>query len=445
MNLKNGRFDKALGVSLLLAMLAVAGCGSDSGGGGPIVGPAPSKTSPGSGLFAVDCGKDRAYIPLSSLDNNGNGQVAVINIGVNPDTTDPRVTTVSLTHPDIPVGTALDSDHGLIIVTSGQTSGKDGFVDVIDQKTNTLVAGSPFAFPAGSQPGFFGQLLYNPTTHLALLATCNSSSCSSGNPLTGFVTFDPVTHAFGTIIPANYAESFALNSATDVIIDASDSSGAGAMDSVDVAGERACTLTDSNIGSDQDGASTDSETNITVISNEDGTASVLNLNGSTFNPGAGTPCTLDEAGTLPNSVLVSGLPGETAGSAVNGKTHQAFLIEDSNSGVSLIQLPTASVNQLTSGDLGTPAISSIPNDPLGNAWGTKGDPYAVAVGECKNTGYAVDSSFQFLVQVDLKTLQDNPSNISTGLPAGSCAGTTTTTFKCTNGNGVTFFPLPGVL
>jgi hypothetical protein len=212
-----------------------------------------------------------------------------------------------------------------------------------------------------------------------------------------------------------------------------------------VAGERACTLTDSNIGSDQDGASTDSETNITVISNEDGTASVLNLNGSTFNPGAGTPCTLDEAGTLPNSVLVSGLPGETAGSAVNGKTHQAFLIEDSNSGVSLIQLPTASVNQLTSGDLGTPAISSIPNDPLGNAWGTKGDPYAVAVGECKNTGYAVDSSFQFLVQVDLKTLQDNPSNISTGLPAGSCAGTTTTTFKCTNSNGVTFFPLPGVL
>jgi hypothetical protein len=378
-------------------------------------------------LFAVDCSRNRAYVPLDTLDNNEDGQVSVINIGVNPDTTNPLVKIIALTHSDVPTGTALDSDHSLILVVGG------GDVDVIDETTNTLVAGSPFTIPGGSVVGSTGQILYNPTTKLAILAV--------ESPTSGFITFDPVAHTFGTVIPALYPEAFSLNSATNVVMDASDDAGAGAMDTVDVAGGRACTLTDSNIGSDQDGASTDSDTNITVISNEDGTASVLNLNGSAFNPsGTTTPCTLDEAGTLPNSVLVTGLPIETAGSAVNGTTHQAFLIEDDSNGVSLIQLPTTSVAQLTSGDLGTPSISTLPSDPLGNFWTTQGDPYAVAIGECNNKGYAVESDFDFLVQVDLATLQNNPTSISTPLPAGTCAGVATTA-KCDNGSGVKFFAL----
>ncbi len=422
-----------MGIALLGSFLAIAGCGGDSGGGVNFVPPKPppAKTSPGSGLFAIDCHRNRAYVPLGSLDGNGDGQVALIDIGVDPDVKDPRVKTIALSHPDIPTGTTLDSDHSLILVVGG------GFVDVIDENTNTLVAGSPFAIPNSGNVGDTGQILYNPTTKLAILAVAS--------PTSGFLTFDPISHAFGTVIPANYAESFALNSVTNVLIDGSDDSGAGAMDAVDVTGARACTLTDSNIGSDQDGASTDSDTNITVVSNEDGTASVLNLNGSNFTPASGTPCDLNEGGTPPNSVLVTGLPSETAGSAVNGLTHQAFLIEDSSDGVSLIQLPTAPVSQLTAGDLGTPSISTIPGDPSDDSWETKGDPYAVAVGECKNTGYAVDSSFQYLVQIDLATLQNNPSAISTQLPEGHCAGTTTTSFLCDNGNGVTFFPLPGVM
>lgn len=448
-HVKSKRIETTLGIALLVSLLAIAGCGSDSGGGVATFGKPrpPSKTSPGSGLFAVDCRRQRAYVPLDSLGSNGFGQVAVINIGANPDITDPRVKTIALTHADTPTGTALDNDHNLILVVSGKTGGQDGFVDIIDEKTNTLAAGSPFSFPTGTQAGHFGQVLYNPTTKLVILATCKSSGCSSGNPLTGFVTFNPVTHVFGTIIPANYPETFSLNSTTNVVMDASDSSsGSGAMHAVDVTGGRACTLTDSNIRGDQDGSSTDSATNITIISNENGTASVLNLNGSTFNPsGTTTPCTLDET-NAPNSVLVSGLPRSTAGSAVNGTTHQAFLIEDGVDGVTLIQLPTSPVTgQLIPGNLGTPSISNIPSDPLGKAWTTQGDPYAVAIGECNNTGYAVDNSFNFLVQVDLATLFNTPSNISTALPAGKCAGTTSTVSKCTNGKGVKFFPLPAVL
>ena len=426
--------DKILGIAVLGSLLAVAGCGPDhEHGGSATITPPPSKTSPGSGLFAVDCSRNRAYVPLDTLNGSGNGQVSVINLGVDPDTTDPRVTIVALTHPDIPSGTALDNHNNLILVVSG------GFVDVIKESSNTLVAGSPFAIPGGSTVGSTGQILYNPTTKMAML--------NVESPTAGFFTFDPVTHAFGTLIPANYAETFSLNSTTNVAMDASDSSPFNTIDAIDVANGRACVLTDTNLTGDQDGASTDSATNITIISNEDGTASVLNLNGSAFTPPnvSTTPCTLDETNT-PNSVLVSGLPGGTAGSAVNGTTHQAFLIEDGSPGVTLIQLPTSPVaGQLVAGNLGTPSISSVPNDPLGVAWGTQGDPYAVAIGECNNKGYAVDDTFHFLVQVDLPTLLNTPANISTALPAGNCAGTTSTTFKCDNGAGTKFFPLPGVI
>jgi hypothetical protein len=433
--MKDIGINKLLGVAVLGSLLAVAGCGGDSGGGIAKIAPRPpSKTSPGSGLFAVDCSKNRAYIPLDTLNNSGNGQVSVINLGVDPDKKDPRVTVVALTHSDIPSGTALDNHNNLILVVSG------GFVDVIKESNNTLVAGSPFAIPGGSTVGSTGQILYNPTTKMAML--------NVESPTAGFFTFDPVTHAFGTLIPANYAETFSLNSTTNVAMDASDSSAFNTMDAIDIADERACVLTDTNLaGNDQDGASTDSATNITIISNENGTATVLNLNGSAFNPAgvSTTPCTLDET-NAPNSVTVSGLPGGTAGSAVNGTTHQAFLIEDGSSGVTLIQLPSSPVaGQIVAGNLGTPSISSVPNDPLGVAWDTQGDPYAVAIGECNNKGYAVDDTFHFLVQVDLPTLLSTPANISTALPAGACAGTTSTTFKCDNGAGTKFFPLPGVI
>ncbi len=424
----------SLWITLLGALMAIGGCGPDSGGGTVTTGghhpPPPAKTSPGSGLFAVDCAKNLAYVPLNTYDNMESGQVAVINLAVDPDTTDPRIATISLGHSDIPTGTAYDDDDNLILVVGG------GYVDVIDQATNMPVMGSPFALPGGSDVGDTGQILYNTNTNLAIIGLYS--------PTSGFVTFNPVTHAFGTVIPASYPEAFSLNSTTNVVMDASDDTGGGSMDAVDVSGERACTLNDSNIGDDLDGASTDSATNITVISNEDGTASVLNLFGSAFNPGSGTPCTLDE-NNPPNSVLVSGLPGGTAGSAVNGRTHQAFLIEDDSNGVTLLQLPKSPVSgTLTPSKLGTPKISTIPDTPQGVSWATQGDPYAVAVGECNNTGYAVDSDFQFLVEVDLSTLQNHPAMISNPLPTGNCAGTTTT-FSCMNGSGVKFFPLPGVM
>jgi hypothetical protein len=406
----------------------------------------PAQTAAGSGLVAVDCIKQRAYVPLNTLGMGGNGQVAVINLSVDPDVTDPRITTVELSHPDIPTGTAFDNDHSLIIVVSGK-SGAGGFVDIINQATNTLVAGSPFAFPAGTQAGFFGQVLYNPTTHLAIIRLCDNATCSSGKPNTGLVTFNPVTHKFGAIITANYAETFALNDKTNVVIDASDGDSTGQIGGVEVGKGRACTLSDTNIDSDNDGSSFDRGTNIAVVSNEATNATVINLNKSSIAPGSGTPCTLNEGGTPPNSVLVTGLPPATAGSAVDSVNHWAFLISDGDNGMALLTLPTAPVTQLTSGNI-TSTSSTFPNSPLGFFWGTKGDPYAVAVATCTalpHKGYAINSNFTFLAEVDLATLKNTPGVIPTPPPAGKCAGTSSTVTKCNNGNGVIFFPLPGVI
>ena len=409
--------------------------------------PTPITQSPGSGLFAVDCDNQLAYVPLlySNDPETGNGRVSVLDLSVNPNTKDPRKATVVLSHPDSPTGTALDPTDHLIIVVSG-SSGINGFVDVIDETTNQLVSGSPFTMPEGTEPGGTGQVVYDPVRKKAIIAVEEIAGCPSAGTCTGFLTFDPVAHTFSSVVSANYAEAFALNPSTGLVIDGSDSDGQGQIGIVDITNTRACTLEDSNIGFDNDGTSIDPFTDVAVVSNEDGTATVLNLNGSTLatNPTPPPACLVHEGGTIPNSTQITGLPSSTAGSAVDPTTHRAFLIEDDAPGITLLSLPQSAATQLAT-PLPTPAISSIPNDPNGCSWGTQGDPYAVAV--CSHDGYAVNQSSggsqpaTFLVQIDLDAFQSNPSAIATPLPGGQCFNTNSA-FGCDNSNGVVFFPLP---
>jgi hypothetical protein len=385
-------------------------------------------------LFVVDCKSNRAYVPLKTGEpGTGNGRVAVIDLSVDPNKVDPRLTTVVLTHPDIPHGTAADQDTGTVFVPSGL------FMDLIDESTNKLVSGSPFPYPTGVQSGG-GQVLFDPVRGAAVCQALNAG-CPAG--CTGFINFDEASRTFGAVIKAPFAETFALNPATGVVLDANDSELGTSMTTIDLAASSPCLLNDSNLGPDKDGASVDPGTNIWVISNEDGTATFLNLNGSSFS-GAGTPsCMLNEAGTPPNSVLLKGLPVTTAGSAVNPITHEAFLIAEGDPDITLVSMPAKPVTQIMPTDLSF-VTAVIPRDPLNDIWRAQGDPYAVAVGNCPNGGdfgYAVNNLFNFLVQVDLKAFKANPASISTALPAGNCKGTTSTQ-SCSNGSGVVFFPLP---
>jgi hypothetical protein len=406
------------------------------------------KAAPGSGLFAVDCNNNRAYVPLISSPDvqTGHGRVAVLDLSANPNTTDPRIETIILSHSDNPTGAALDVDDNLVIIVSGQ-SGAGGFVDLIDTTTSppSLVMGSPFAMPAGSEPGFFGQVLYDPIGKKAVISVLENSACPSAGTCTGFITFNPMTHSFGSVISANYAETFALNAATNQVMDASDDDVAGSIGLVDFPSSQACTLTDSHIGGDNDGASVDLNSNLWVVSNEDGTATVINLNGSSLS-GTAPSCTVNEAGGPPNmnSVLFdfSGASPATipSGSAVNAVTHEAFLIDDDGPGITLITMPAGPVATATASQF-TTFTAILPNNPENSSWATQGDPYAVAVDVCHNKGLAVDSAGHWLVDVDVPSFKSSPSAISTPLPAGNCAGTATT-LGCNNGAGVVFYPLP---
>ncbi|MDO8434702.1 MAG: hypothetical protein Q7S58_20080 [Candidatus Binatus sp.] len=367
----------------------------------------------------------------------------MIDLAVDPDVTDPRKTTLVLSHPNNPTGAAFDNDDNLVLVVSGSSS---GFIDIIDISVDppVLTADSPIPMPVGMAPGFTGQVLYDPIGKKAIINTLDDGAgCTQPNGCTGFVAFDVPTRVFGQFISANYAETFAFNSATNQVWDASDSDPGNQINMPDfsLANTAACVLTDPNLAGDHDGASVDFTTNIGVISQENGSATVVNLNGSTVDTVA-VPCAINEGGTPPNSAVVSGLPGSTAGSAVNPVTHQAFLIEDGSPGITLLTLPTAPVVQLDPTTLVT-SIGAIPPNPFGGTFRTQGDPYAVAIDVCHNKGYAVDSSSTWLVQTDLPTLQTTPASIATALLAGQCTGTTSTT-SCKNGAGIIYFALPPV-
>jgi hypothetical protein len=84
----------------------------------------------------------------------------------------------------------------------------------------------------------------------------------------------------------------------------------------------------------------------------------------------------------------------------------------------------------------------MPNDPDGSAFMPANFPYGTNIDSCHNLGYVINTDLTYLAQVDLKTFKNNPTVISTALPAGTCAGVTTA-FGCDNGQGVKFFPLFG--
>jgi hypothetical protein len=86
---------------------------------------------------------------------------------------------------------------------------------------------------------------------------------------------------------------------------------------------------------------------------------------------------------------------------------------------------------------------SLPVEPDGLAFEASIIPYADAIDTCHNLAYIVNQDETFMAEVDLTKLQKNPGAISTALPSGKCAGTSTT-LSCNNQNGVRFFPLPGV-
>jgi hypothetical protein len=438
----------------ILALIAItgAGCGGSSGHHAAAASAATQGTGSGSAsLVAVDCSAQRGYVAL--LDNvagNNDGQVEVLDLSVDPDATSPHVATIDIGHPDYPNAAVLDAADGLLIVSSGQ-NGNGGFLDLISTTTNAPIAGSPFAYPTGSDTRSSGGVLFDAAHNKVIVATSDDASCSSAGTCTGFAVFDMSTKTFGPVIVSQTgyeADNFALNTGTDLVLNVNDSNVAtGQLEMIDLASNTSCLLSDGNILDAEDAAGVDPTTNIWVTGNDDtdDTATVINLNGSSLSGTGTSSCTVNEGGTPPNSVRITNvLPTDedVSGVAIDSGSHQAFISGENTSEIGLISLPTSKVTQLDSGML-SEVTATMPDDPYGDTWYTLHEPDSTSVVACSGSvyGLAVDDDLGFLATVDLAKFKANPSAVSTALPSGNCAGTGSS-YSCKNHNGVTFFPLP---
>lgn len=443
----NRRSFRVWRLAPILALLAA--CGPDSGGhNAPAPPPPQAFAATSSSLVGVNPGKGRVYIALPTLNSStGNGQVEVINVNADPDKTDPRVAIIDLGHPDYPGGIAIDAKSGTVIVASGG-NGHGGFLDLIKESDNSIVTGSPFAFPTGADSGIkggnAGQVLFDPLADTAVVSTVDAASgCSSPGACTGFADFDLNARTFGSIIRTPEPDQFAFNATLEQIIGPSDTIDPTII-AVDVKNSDGCELSDQNMSSlnaDPDGVGIDPTTNIVVIGNYNSTqATVINLQGSSFDE-AVSPCVLNEGGTPPNSTNIDTLTGaDMPGVAVNPITHQALMTGNDDASIALLGLPAAAAAQLDTTVVTALAHSSIPNDPSGAGFNAAAFPYGTVIDVKHNFGYVVDSGYNYLARIDLKLFKSNPSGISTALPSGNCAGTSTT-LACDNGAGVVFFPL----
>ncbi|GEM_PF-1335038 len=436
--------SRALG-ALCLVVLALmwAGCNGSSGGGGaPAVSAVPATNS---SVIAIDCKRQRAYVPLDFLNENLHGQVAVLDLSVDPDKGDPLVTVIDIGLVALPRAAAVDIKSGTVLVLADNAV-TTGTLLLINEADLSI---SQVSFPTGSRPGPTSGVVVNPDNNTALISMNDAPDCSNSAGCTGEALFDLGTGTFGPLLITSVdVNAFGLLPKTDLTISTSDL--AAFLLLVPHLGDppTLCLLVDQNVvnlDADPDGVGVDPTTDIWVVGNfESPQVSVINLNRSTFN-GLGTDaCSLDEGGTQPNSVNHDTQVGSIGmpGVGVNPLTHKALITADSSNEIALLSLPTGKVKQLKDSQVKS-VHSSIPSDPLGLPFQAAEFPYGTDIDTCHNLGYVIDDFRTFVVQINLAKLQKNPQTIATALPAGSCASLATTS-SCDNGHGVKFFPLPTV-
>ena len=435
---------KAAVVLLLCVCLgfAMTSCGGSDNNSSKTGSPLNATSS---SLIAVDCQRQRAYVPLPDLNGDLHGQVAELDLSVDPDQQNPLVKIIDVGEIALPRAAAVDITTGTVLVLLDNVV-STGVMLLIDESDDSLAT---VQFPFGSRPSENSGAVINSRSGTALVSMADSPlDCLFGfGSCTGEASFDLATRTFGPVLLTLFeVDSFGVDPSAGVSVGSSDPV-TPQLVALNLPAQNTCALLDDNVESldaDPDGIAVDPGTDIWVAGNfQSSTVSVINLRGSTFEGNGSFDCNLNEAGTLPNSVNfdtgagAEGMPGV----AINPVTHHAFMTAQGGNQIALLSLPSSRVKQLSASRI-KGVSSSIPNDPFGNAFTPANFPYGNAIDSCNNLGYVVNDDLSFLAQIDLGKFRRKPAQISTPLAQGSCAGTLTT-FHCDNGNGVKFFPLFG--
>jgi hypothetical protein len=432
-------------IVLILALMAGAptwaGCGSGGGGGVQANKAIPATNS---SVIAIDCKRQRAYVPLAFLNDSLHGQVAVLDLSVDPDLGDPLVAVIDIGLIALPRASAVDIDSGIVLVLADEGSAT-GSMLLIDEDTFKMTV---VPFPAGSRPNGVSGVVVNEKDKTALVSMVDAPDCGNGlGGCTGQALFDLDTNTFGPLTVTFFAiDNFGLTPRNDVTVGTSDDIQPEFFAPFVNTPQTLCVLNDDSVFSlngDPDGMGVDPTTQIWVVGDfESPVATIINLNRAEYSGVGTSDCALNEAGTQPNSVNLDtgvqniGMPGV----GVNPVTHEALLTAESSNEIALVKLPKTKIKQMTASKVSS-ISSKLPNDPVGDLFQAAEFPYGTAIDTCHNLGYVIDDFRTFVAQIDLAKLRENPAAVSTAPPSGTCASAATT-FQCDNGEGVRFFPLP---
>jgi len=411
-------------VALMLSAVAYIHLGGSGGCGG---GTTPNAAS-SSGAFGVVTvnGKQKLYLPLLGTTSLGDGQIAVVDVGVTGAgvTGAPAlVTNIDLGSTDL--ATCTGGTDQVVIAASTQ-SYNVWFIDPsTDKVTSTLqldpnLGNSSFSGGGGIVTG----IAMDPTHNQAILSIWD-----------GFAYVDLATKTVTSYTAAAPSENFGFDSVRELILapfyDCSAAYGdagqppafcnsymagdAGVMlaglNVIRLLGDAGVVYTYENLsapdplnplGQEPDSASIDTSTGLAVVPDEgSGTQYIIDLSKAAWNDQ-----TLTFTAPTQSSLMIF-----DTGVAVESATHLAFWEAEHTSGVAVADLSAAYGSSSP-----TAVMADMPTPPAGSSWSNLGDPHGVAVTTGIQSGSPVgfvvneDSSGVWVGRIDLQKMLSLGSN-----------------------------------
>jgi len=394
-----------------LMVLGTAGLWSaaQSGCAGSGTTPAPVVSS-SSGAFGVVTvnGKQLMFLPLKELTDGGDGQIAVVDVGL-PGTgkdggTPAQVTVIDMLDGGVPTATAGDAT---VIVAAGTETYTVWFIDPATQKITDSIALPPnlnsTSFSTDT-PVLVSGIAIDEANHRAILSVWN-----------GIIFVDLGSHAITGSVLAAAAENFGYDSTLQYVLlpyygcGIVDSPGNGDTDggyatlppcnNYVTLGDAGVVITNGlnlvdlkktppqvytfeladagneiPLGADPDSAAVDPATGLAMVPSERSYFyTFIDLSKAKFS-------SVGDAGffTAPSVLDYNQASTFDTGVAIEPASHLAFTEQEYSQHVSVLDL--TKINTSTTGfGPGVSADGDIPNPPSGEIWQNLGDPHGIAV------------------------------------------------------------------
>ncbi|HJZ83732.1 MAG TPA: hypothetical protein VKN99_01125 [Polyangia bacterium] len=412
--------------SLVVAslLLSAAACGSDKS-------PPPPAAAGGTGAFGIVTvgGRQKMYLPLTELAPNGNGVVAVVDVGVPGHGTagaPALVTDIDLGSPD--VATATGGDASVVIAVSTNNRNLwfiDPSADKVVGKLTLDTSYQASSFSGGG--GFVTGVAIDSTNRRAILSVWN-----------GFAIVDLDQRKVTQNIIAAPSENFGFDSMRQRIIAPFYNCLAGTtgtpppcdsykgldgspmrdgLNVIDLGDGTVYTYQDpmaqnpaAPAGTEPDSAAADPSSGIAIVPSEgDGWQNVIDLSQAHFDAA-------QKVVTAPHQYIQNqGLTGV----AIEPSQHWGFWEEEFSSQIGLADVVAASQGKANY----LPA--DMPTLPDSSGWSNLGDPHGIAVSTAladgRSLGFVVDSGRKWVARVDLGKMSTLPHASALGMTGAELA------------------------